>query len=126
MKSYIGYVLNVTRPEAPAVTRVFLRAAEYDLAWKMGRGALDSDKRERPVKDKAGNTRADHRALLFIDAECSKPFPSHGDAFTFVRCDDATPRNVKIDMAALRAVLADNKASDADKLAATKKLAGIA
>lgn len=110
MATYRAYVLDVTAPLAPVTHVTYVQGEKYANAWQNGRAALDAGKRGKA-------------ATLYSDADCKIPFKLYGDAFTFVRADDMRQRNVKIDVAALRAVLVDPKTSDAEKLNAAKKLA---
>lgn len=119
MKTYRGYVLDVTNATQPITHVVYVSSVKYDGAWKAGRGALDADKRGKPV-----NGYPAERATLYVDAACKTPFAKFGDAFTFVRCDDTTARNVKLDVAALRDAL--NGADPAAAIAAAKALVGLA
>lgn len=111
MNTYRVYVLNTTNALEPIVHVVHVQAEKYGPAWEAARGVLgDTDK----GKGKA----------LFNDAECKEKFLLKGEDFVVAKIVDIRPRNVKIDKTALKALLADPKASDADKLAAMAKLLG--
>ena len=107
--TYRAYVLNVTNVDAPTVDRVFVRGINYAEAWKHGRAALNVEKTGK-------------QNVLYVDADCKTFYEKCGDAFTFVRCDNMKARNAKVDAKALREILANPKATDAEKLAA---LAGM-
>ena len=110
MNTYRAYVLDTTIALEPIVHVVYLRADKYGPAWQGANHALSGG-------DKATD--------LFTEADCKvlakiKP----GDHVKCAKIDDIRPRNVKVDKTALKALLADPKASDADKLAAMAKLLG--
>lgn len=112
MNTYRMYALDATNALEPAVHITYLRAEKYANAWSGSRAALDADKAGKAVK-------------LYADPECTVPATiKPGERVTCVRIDDIRPRNVKLDKAALQAILADAKASDADKLEAMKALLG--
>lgn len=121
MKTYRAYVLDTTSPLAPVAHVVYVQSVKYDGAWKAGRAALDADKRGKPVAGYPAE-----KATLFTDAACKTPFAHFGKAYTFVRCDDTTARNVKLDVAALAALLADESKPAEERIAAAAQMATLA
>ena len=113
MNTYRGYVLDVSNALQPAVHVVYVQGEKYGDAWHNGRAAVDTAKRE-----------AEKAARLYNDVECKTRFTSHGDKFTFVRCDDMRARNVKLDRAALAAIIGDASKTDAERMAAVAAMVG--
>ena len=111
MNTYRVYVLDVTQALEPKVHIVYIQAEKYGPAWEASRGVL-------------GNTDKGKGKTLFNEAECKTKFTLKGEDFKVSKIVDIRPRNVKVDKTALKALLADPKASDADKLAAMAKLLG--
>lgn len=110
MNTYRAYVLDTTIALEPNVLIVYLRADKYGPAWQGANHALNG---------------GDHAVDLFTAPDCkvlAKIAP--GPNVKCVKIDDIRPRNVKIDKTALKALLADPKASDADKLKAMAALLG--
>lgn len=106
--TYRGFFLvrNEAQPDAPHTIAAYVRVnGKYDEAWKLGRKAAKGE------------------AKVFEDRECTKvkPIPSNA---TFIACDDMTAKKTKLDPAAIRAVLANPKATDAEKIEAAKALLG--
>lgn len=107
MKTYRVYALDVSKPLAPVAHVCYVSSVKYDGAWKAARGALDADKRGKPV-----NGYPTERATLFSDEALKVTFANFGDAFTVARIDDMTARNVKIDGKALKDALNDVDTND--------------
>lgn len=111
MNTYRVYVLDTKQADEPKVHVVYVKSEKYDGAWKGARAAL------------AGKENA---AKLFADKEGKEPSKvGHGDHVTVAKIDDIRPRNVKVDKAALQAILNDPKASAEDKLKAMQASLGM-
>jgi hypothetical protein len=109
MNTYRVYVLDTTDATAPLVHVAFIAADKYGPAWQGARAALNGTK---------------GAPSLFSDVERSTRFTSHGDAFTVAKIDDIRPRNVKIDKAALAALLT-GEGDAATKIAAMAAALGV-
>lgn len=110
MKTYRMYALDITNALEPTVHIVYVQAAKYDLVWKGARAALDTDRQKEALP-------------LFATPECKdRAALRPSDNITCVRIDELKARNVKLDKAALQAVLDDEEASPEEKLEAMKAL----
>ena len=107
MNTYRVYALDTTVALEPTVIIAYVRAEKYGPAWELARAVL------------AGKV----KPALYADAEATKlaAFPK---GCVVAKIVDIRPRNVKLDVVALKAVLADPKATDAEKLEAARALVG--
>lgn len=105
MNTYRVYVLNTTQELAPVARVAYVRSDKYAGAWQTARAALNGDP----------------KAIMFNDAAAAEKATFQKDCVV-AKIVDIKPRNVKLDKAAIQAILADPKAKPEDKLLALQAL----
>lgn len=113
MNSYRVFLLDTTNVAQPTASVAFIKAPKYKDAWERARLALnDADEAKK-------------QGAVYTDDEKGEKVwkrPANAKDLTVAKIVECKQRNVKLDKAALQAIINDPKKTDAEKLEAMKQL----